>query len=283
MIGIGLRQPHYRQVLEAGQGGLGTAEFFEVHSENFFAPGGAARAVLRQVRERFPVSLHGVGLGLGNAHGISGRHLATLKQLVDETEPILVSEHVCWTAVSHGADQIVLNDLLPMPHTLEALGVLVSHIDQTQETLGRRILIENATAYLRFAGDEFDEMSFIAGAAKRSGCGILLDLNNLYINSVHFGFDPVAAFKRLPVEAVQQFHLAGHQATELALIDDHGSPVKGDVWDLYHAALQHFGPRPCLIEWDTAIPPLDVLLGEAAKAAALSLPKLPALELADVA
>ncbi len=267
-VGIGLRQPHYRAVGAAGAPAqaaavIAPASFVEVHSENFFGAGGAARALLEQVRTRWPVSLHGVGLGLGNAHGLDPAHLRALRELVDRIEPALVSEHVCWTAMP-GAH---FNDLLPLPYTRAALDVLVEHIDQTQQALGRRILIENASAYLRFVGEEMDELSFMAEAARRSGCGVLFDVNNLYVNSVNFGFDAAALLDRLPVECVEEMHLAGHCVTEECLIDDHGARVTPAVWALYDAALARFGATPTLIEWDTRVPPLAVLLGEAARAA----------------
>lgn len=257
--GIGLRQPHYRDFIESDLQALAPVDFLEVHSENFFSAGGAARSVLAQVRQRFPLSLHGVGLGLGNAHGLHIEHLQALKKLIDWIEPALVSEHVCWTA----SEDIVLNDLLPLPHTKQALKLLCSHIDQTQTLLKRQILIENATAYVRFKSDEMSEAEFVAQAALQTGCGILLDVNNLYINSVHFEFDPFAALLHFPRGSVKQIHLAGHLATGDGLIDDHGSRVAPAVWRLYQAALTHFGPVPTLIEWDTNIPPLAVLLKEA--------------------
>ena len=271
-VGLGLRHPHYRAFGQAagaapssGQSGaaegaaLNAVDFLEVHSENFFATGGAARAVLDAVRERWPLSLHGVGLGLGNARGLSEAHLNKLHTLVAAVQPALVSEHVCWTADAHAA----YNDLLPLPYTRSALDTLCAHIDQVQTLLKRPILIENATAYVQFAGDEFSEMGFIAEAVRRTGCGVLLDVNNLYINSMHFGFDALAALQELPVRAVGQFHVAGHLDTEDGLVDDHGSRARPAVWALYEAALRRFGAQPTLIEWDTNIPPLEVLLDEA--------------------
>lgn len=280
-VGLGLRQPHYRAFCQAAElaptahhaptpGASGNTEFtfppaalagvdfLEVHSENFFAPGGAARTVLDTVRQRWPVSLHGVGLGLGNARGLSAAHLAKLQALVAAVNPALVSEHVCWTADAHAA----YNDLLPLPYTRSALDTLCTHIDQVQAVLKRPILIENATAYVKFADDEFAEMDFIAAAVRRTGCGVLLDVNNLYINSVHFGFDAAAVLSALPAGAVRQFHVAGHLDTEDGLVDDHGSRARPAVWALYARALERFGAQPTLIEWDTDVPPLAVLLDE---------------------
>jgi uncharacterized protein (UPF0276 family) len=263
-VGVGLRQPHYRAFCE-GETACSAADFVEVHSENFFAQGGAARAVLASVRSDWPVSLHGVGLGLGNALGARAQHLAKLKALVDWIEPVLISEHVCWTADGAAA----YNDLLPLPHTREALSVLCDQIDQTQNALARSILIENATAYVRFAGDEMTEAAFLAEAHARTGCGILLDVNNLYINSRHFGFDPIAALDELPRGAVQQIHIAGHLETPDGLVDDHGSRAKPAVWALYQEAIARFGAAPTLIEWDTDVPALEVLMDEATTARGL--------------
>lgn len=265
-VGVGLRHPHYTAFEYADLTELAPAQFVEVHSENFFADGGAARALVRRVRERMPVSLHGVGLGLGNANGLRAPHLAKLKALVDEIEPALVSEHACWTAAAAGGSEIALNDLLPLPHTRHALNTLCSHIDEVQTLLKRRILVENTTAYVRFASDEMSEGQFLAAAAQRTGCGILLDLNNLHINAVHFGFDAARELAHLPPDVIGQMHLAGHLVTPDGLVDDHGSRVTPAVWQLYDAALRRFGALPTLIEWDTDIPALDVLLAEAATA-----------------
>ncbi len=270
-VGLGLRHAHYAAFCQAAAtspdpGASGPpndslrsqVDFLEVHSENFFAPGGAARAVLDTVRQRWPISLHGVGLGLGNAQGLDPAHLAKLRALVEDARPALVSEHVCWTADAAAT----YNDLLPLPYTRHALDALCGHINQVQDLLKRPILIENATAYVQFAGDEFSEMDFIARAVRRTGCGVLLDVNNLHINGVHFGFDAAAALGALPAEAVQQFHVAGHLETEDGLVDDHGSRTRPAVWSLYAQALERFGAQPTLIEWDTAVPALEVLLDE---------------------
>ncbi len=267
-VGVGLRHPHYTAFEYADMATLAPAQFVEVHSENFFTDGGAARALLRRIRERLPVSLHGVGLGLGNANGLRVSHLARLKALVEEIEPALVSEHACWTAAAVGGEQIALNDLLPLPHTRHALNTLCKHIDQVQMALKRSILIENTTAYVRFDGDEMSEGQFLAAVAQRTGCGILLDVNNLYINAVHFGFDAAQELTHLPAQVIGQIHLAGHLVTPDGLVDDHGSRVSPAVWRLYDEALRRFGARPTLIEWDTDIPALDVLLAEAATAQA---------------
>ena len=263
-VGIGLRARHYREVVTGGPQEVAPVGFLEVHSENFFAEGGAARTVLEQARQQFPVSLHGVGLGLGNAHGLSDTHLRKLRDLVQWVEPALVSEHVCWTALLQAdGTELAFNDLLPLPYTRETLDLLCAHIDQLQTFLGRRILIENATAYVQFAADEIHEIDFIAEAARRTGCGVLLDVNNLYVNSINHGFDAQAALARMPQGLVGEYHLAGHLHTDNGLIDDHGSRVPAPVWDLYRAALHQLGPAPTLIEWDTDVPALEVLVSEA--------------------
>ena len=262
--GIGWRHRHYREVLEQYAGVPSPIQFLEVHSENFFAEGGINLHLLEQAREHFPVSLHGVGLGLGNPHGINARHIEKLSALVKRIQPALVSEHVCWN--QYGA---VFNDLLPLPYTDAALNTLCEHIDQLQNRLQRKILIENASAYVQFSGDDYDEMSFMAQAAKRTGCGVLLDVNNLYVNAVNFDFDAPALLNNLPSTVVEEIHLAGHLVTEDGLIDDHGSRVCAGVWQLYQYALQRFGATPTLVEWDTDVPELKVLVDEAQRAADL--------------
>ncbi|HEU4622796.1 MAG TPA: DUF692 domain-containing protein [Burkholderiaceae bacterium] len=267
-VGIGLRHRHYQQAL-ADDASLGPVGFLEVHSENFFAAGGATRAVLERARARWPVSLHGVGLGLGNAHGLAPRHLDQLARLVEWCEPALVSEHVCWTASMTPQGEIAHNDLLPLPYTHEALETLCTHIDRVQNRLKRRIAIENASAYVKFTADEMPELMFVAEAARRTGCGVLLDLNNLHVNATNFGFDAVEALHALPRGVVDEIHLAGHLDADGVLIDDHGSRVRDSVWTLYTHALRRFGPVPTLIEWDTDVPELAVLVDEASRAADL--------------
>jgi uncharacterized protein (UPF0276 family) len=261
-VGIGLRARHYGEFLDSHP----QADWLEVHSENYFGDGGYDLHVLEHVRAQYPVSLHGVALSLGSADGVRAAHLAKLKRLVDRIEPALVSEHLCWAALGPRH----FNDLLPMPYTSEALGQVVSHVSQVQETLRRRILIENVSSYLQFRASGMTEFAFLAELAKRSGCAILLDVNNVFVNSVNHGFDPGQALLEIPKEAVGEIHLAGHLAAGELLIDDHGSRVAPQVWSLYETACRRFGPVPTLIEWDTSIPPLDILLDEAATAARLS-------------
>ncbi len=261
-VGIGLRASHYGEFLDSEP----QTDWLEVHSENYFGDGGYDLHVLEHVRSQYPISLHGVALSLGSADGVRAAHLAKLKRLVDRIEPALVSEHLCWAALGPRH----FNDLLPMPYTREALERVVSHVSQVQETLRRRILIENVSSYLQFRASEMSEFAFLAELAKRSGCGILLDVNNVFVNSVNHGFDPEQALLDIPKKAVGEIHLAGHSAAGELLIDDHGSRVVPQVWSLYETACRRFGQVPTLIEWDTSIPPLDILLDEAAMAARLS-------------
>ncbi|HKO87665.1 MAG TPA: DUF692 domain-containing protein [Burkholderiales bacterium] len=252
--GIGLRAAHYRDFLQ----GSPEAAWLEVHSENYFGDGGYDLHVLEQVRARYPLSLHGVGLSLGSADGLRETHLNKLKTLVDRMEPAFVSEHLCWGA--HGGQHF--NDLLPLPYTEEALALTCTRVDQVQNTLGRRILVENISTYLAYRASQ-DEFEFLAALSKRSGCGILLDINNIYVNAINHGFDAHCALDLIPIEAVSEMHLAGHSQGEDCLIDDHGSRVSEPVWKLYKAACERFGAVPTLIEWDTDVPALDVLLNEA--------------------
>jgi len=259
-VGIGLRQPHYREAFER-RPALG---FVEVHSENFFHEGGASLHALERAREAWPVSLHGVGLSLASADALAEGHLARLKRLVDRIEPALVSEHLCWG----GVGGVHFNDLLPFPYHRESLALLVERVERVQETLGRRILVENLSAYVEFRDSEMTETAFLAELARRSGCGLLLDVNNLYVNGANFGFDAQARLAELPGDAIGEIHLAGHHVGEDGLVDTHDARVAPAVWALYAAACRRFGPRPTLIEWDAQLPALDVLLDEAAQAAA---------------
>jgi uncharacterized protein (UPF0276 family) len=253
--GIGLRHAHYDAFMTAPP----AVDWVEVHSENYFGDGGYDLHVLETVRRDIPVSLHGVGLGLGSAAPLDVGHLARLRRLVERIDPAVVSEHLCWGATPHGA----LHDLLPMPLNAVSLNHLCARIEQVQDVLRRPILIENVSVYIRFRDDTLGENAFLAELARRTGCGVLLDVNNLYVNQCNHGEDALAAMAALPPHVVGEIHLAGHRATRAAVIDDHGSRVSPEVWSLYEAALQRFGATPTLIEWDTAIPPLDVLLDEA--------------------
>lgn len=254
-VGVGLRHPHYGDFLR----GVPPVDWIEVHSENYFGDGGLDLHVLDTVRRDLPVSLHGVGLGLGSAKAFDDTHLVKLQRLVERIEPVVVSEHLCWGAVPSRH----FNDLLPMPLTAEALALMCERVSYVQHLLRRPILVENVSTYLRFRDDQYSESAFLAELARRTGCGVLLDVNNLYVNQCNHGEDASTAIDTLPREVVGEIHLAGHLVTEHAVIDDHGSRVVPAVWTLYEHALTRFGPTPTLIEWDTAIPPLSVLIGEA--------------------
>ncbi len=259
--GIGLRGPHFDAFLD----GRPDTAWLEVHSENFFGNGGFDLHVLDHVRARYPLSLHGVGLSIGSADGLRAAHLDKLARLVDRVQPALVSEHLCWGAFGDRH----FNDLLPMPFTAEALATVSDRVDEAQTRLRRTILIENVSSYVQWRDSTLSESEFLAALVNRAGCGLLLDVNNVYVNACNHGFDATAAIDAIPLGSVHEIHLAGHLASGDVLIDDHGSTVAPVVWDLYEHALRRFGAVPTLIEWDTDVPPLADLLGEAAKAQAV--------------
>ncbi len=256
--GIGLRTPHVARVLHERP----PIAWLEVHSENYFADHGPAIVSLERVRSIYPLSLHGVGLSLGSADPIDFGHLRKLKRLIERVEPALVSEHVCWSGVNGRH----FNDLLPLPYTSEALDHLCHRVSQVQDALGRRILVENISAYFAFPESNIPEHEFLAALAERSGCGLLVDVNNIYVNSLNHGVDALAFIAAIAPDTVGELHLAGCDTSGEVAIDTHGAPVRPEVWSLYEAALDHFGPVPTLIEWDTDIPALEVLLDEAARA-----------------
>jgi uncharacterized protein (UPF0276 family) len=260
--GIGLRAPHVARVLAERP----PIAWLETHSENLFAAGGGFHHALRRIRADYPLSLHGVGLSLGSADELDRAHLRRLREIVDRYEPALVSEHLCWGAL----DGRHSNDLLPLPFTEEVLALLVSRIGQVQDALGREILVENISTYLRFEGGDYAEWDFVAAVVRRSGCALLCDVNNIHVNSVNHGFDPRAYLRALPRAAVKEIHLAGFTRKDglpvPLLIDSHSRRVDAAVWELYADAVALFGPVPTLIEWDQDIPQLEVLLDEAALA-----------------
>lgn len=272
-VGIGLRQPHYEAFL-ARRPALG---FVEVHSENFFADGGAALGVLDAVRAHYPVSLHGVGLSLGAAAGLDPWHLDRLARLVQRVQPARVSDHAAFARApaAPGGPVLHANDLLPIAFTQASLDVMVRNVGQVQERLGRSILVENVSAYLRYDdADQWPEADFLVALTRRSGCGLLLDVNNLMVNALNAqAADPVAAccafVDALPPGIVGEIHLAGYcdESDFGIVIDDHGSRVRDAVWDVYAHALRRLGGLPTLVEWDTDVPALEVLLGEATIAA----------------
>jgi len=256
VAGIGLRSPHVARVRAERP----PIAWFEVHSENYFVDGGPALAALDAIRAQYPISLHGVGLSLGSADALDPVHLARLKRLVARIEPAAVSEHLCWGRV----DGRHLNDLLPLPFTDEALALVCDRVDAVQTALRRPLLVENISAYLRFESDAMAEWDFVAAVARRSGCKLLFDVNNVYVNAVNHGFDPRAYLDAIPADAVAEIHLAGFDASGPCLIDTHGARVAPPVWALYRATIERFGPKPTLIEWDTDLPALEVLQDEAA-------------------
>lgn len=254
-----MRFPHHRVVLDERP----PVAWFEVHPENYMG-GGTPLMYLDAIRREYPLSLHGVGLSLGSADGVDVHHLSRLRRLIERVEPGLVSEHLSWSAIggTHFAD------LLPLPLTEEALAVVCRNVEVAQERLGRTILIENPSSYLRYRHSTIPEWEFIASVAARTGCGILCDVNNIYVSACNHGFDARRYLRSLPAERIGEIHLAGHTLRKFndgrsIRIDDHGSRVCREVWALYAEAVALFGRVATLIEWDTDVPPLAVLLEEA--------------------
>lgn len=261
--GVGLKPEHFRAVLEQ-RPDLG---FFEIHAENYMVDGGPFHHYLERIRVHYALSLHGVGLSIGGEAPLDESHLDRLAALIARYEPAEFSEHLAWS--SHGG--LFLNDLLPLPYTQQTLTRVCAHIDRVQERLGRRMLLENPATYVEFEASSLDELEFIGEVVRRTGCGLLLDVNNVHVSCVNHGRDPVAFIDALPLQAVMQIHLAGfHRDQDTAgaplLIDSHGAPVDQQVWDLYRHTLTRVGPLPTLIEWDNDVPALPVLLQEAARA-----------------
>jgi uncharacterized protein (UPF0276 family) len=255
--GIGLRFVHHEALL-AERPAVG---WIEAHTENYFHDGAAPRA-LERARANYPLSLHGVGLGLGSADGVDREHLTRVRNAIRRFEPALVSEHACWGQ----AGGEFFNDLLPLPYTEEAVGVLAAHVREAQDFLGVQLLIENVSAYVAFEHSRLAEWEFLSAVVEQSGCALLLDINNIYVSSINLGLDAHAFISGVPAASVREIHLAGHARNGSILIDDHGSAVCDEVWALYAAAIARLGPRPTLIEWDTDIPALSTLVAEAARA-----------------
>lgn len=259
--GIGLRAPHLSTVRATRP----AVAWFEVHAENYMG-GGPALSALEDIRRDYPIALHGVGLSLGSAQALDALHLARLRALVGRLEPVLVSEHLAWSVV----DGVYFNHLLPLPYTNESLVTVAQHVADVQDALGRRLLIENPSSYLCFADSSMSESEFLAELVRRTGCGLLCDVNNIHVTCSNFGEDPGAYLDALPADAVEEIHLAGHAENEAdgvrILIDDHGSRVADPVWRLYKRAVGRFAHAPALVEWDTNLPDLAILLEEAAKA-----------------
>jgi uncharacterized protein len=260
--GIGLRSLHHEAMVRERP----LIGWVEAHSENYFADGGFQLEQLAKVRELYPLSLHGVGLSLGSVDPLDTEHLRKLKRLIAWSGPALVSEHLSWGSF----DGAHLNDLLPLPYTEEALRHMIQRVGELQDFLGRQVLIENISSYLQFNGAQLPEWEFLAALARESGCGLLVDVNNIYVSACNHGFDPMHYLASIPRAPVQEIHLAGHTVSHHGggeiLIDTHSTPVCAAVWELYQFALRCFGPMPTLLEWDADIPALEVLVGEAHKA-----------------
>lgn len=254
-FGLGLRPPHYQDFLEREV----PVDFVEVISENFTVAGGRPCYVLDAIRERYPVALHGVSMSIGSADGLNHDYLLRLKGLADRVRPLWVSDHVCWT----GVDGFSSHDLLPLPYTEEAMTLVCANIRHAQDVLERPLVLENPSSYLSFADDEMTEWEFLAEMCRRSGCFLLLDVNNVYVSATNHGFDPIAYIEGIPRDRVRQMHLAGHSRNDHGLlIDTHDHPVPDKVWSLYNVACRRFGHVATLIERDDDIPPLDDLLAE---------------------
>ena len=264
-VGVGLRGPHIREVLATRP----AISWFEVHAENFFDNAPRTRE-LEAVRRDYPISLHGVGLSLGSAAGLCPDHLRRLTLLLGRIDPCLISEHLSWSTWGN----TYLNDLLPLAYTEEALAIVCRNVDIAQTAFARPILMENPSAYLRFRHSTMTEVDFLNEVARRTGCGLLCDINNVYVNSRNFGLDAGEYIRTICASAVSEIHLAGHCRTERdgkeLLIDDHGGPVAQPVWDLYAEARSRFGNVPALIEWDRQLPPLAILTQEARRAESIA-------------
>jgi uncharacterized protein (UPF0276 family) len=263
-VGVGFKAQHAEEVLEAPPE-LG---WLEVHPENYMVPGGPRHALLEAARERYPLSLHGVALSLGGAERPDREHLSALRALIDRHQPGLVSEHLAWSA----QDGVYFADLLPLPLNAETLDRLCRNIDEAQDFLGRRILIENPANYLALPGSDVPEPEFLTAAAQRTGCGLLVDVNNIYVSARNLGLDADAYLDALPADLIGEIHVAGHtqdEAEEGLLIDTHGSPVATEVWRLLVRLIVRSGPKPILVEWDSHVPSWPVLHGEVRKAQAV--------------
>jgi uncharacterized protein len=261
--GTGLKPEHAEDIF----GQPRQVDFFEIHAENYMGRGGPPHDLLRRIRADYPLSIHGVGLSIGGTAALDRGHLARLKRLIAVYQPALFSEHLAWS--TH--DGVFLNDLLPLPYNEISLAHVCAHVDQVQDSLGMKMLLENPSTYVAFGATTMTEIQFLSEVAQRTGCGLLLDVNNVHVSAVNHGFDATAYVDAFPMQHVGEFHLAGFaedRDSEGArlLIDDHGRPVSNVVWDLYCRALARICPAPTLIEWDNDVPPFDTLAGEVARA-----------------
>lgn len=259
LAGVGLKPQHFQSILSQES----NVNWFEIHAENYMSGGGPFHHYLQLIREKYPLSIHGVGLSLGSFDGVCKHQLSQLKSLVSRYEPALVSEHLSWSRFG----QHNLNDLLPMPYTTESLNVFIDNISQTQDVLGRQILVENPSSYFELNYNEYSEQEFLVMIARRAGCQLLLDVNNVYVSSKNHGFDAYQYINCIPTDLVGEIHLAGHSVHALlngeVRIDDHGSLVSDEVWHLFQYTLEKLGAKPTLIEWDTDVPLWDVLSAQA--------------------
>jgi uncharacterized protein len=253
-FGLGLRTPHYEAMLNEPH----DIDWLEVITDNYLVPGGKPLDYLERFRERYPLVMHGVSLSIGSTDALDFNYLADVRALADRIEPHWISDHLCWT----GVEGRNLHDLLPLPYTEEALASVVARVGRVQEALGRQILLENVSSYLTYRSSEMNEWEFLREVAQRADCAILLDINNIYVSSVNHGFDPLTYLHAIPKSRVRQFHLAGHSDLGGHLIDTHDHPIAPPVWDLYGAAVAHFGAVPTMIERDDNIPDLSELVAE---------------------
>ncbi len=262
-VGVGLKGEHYADVLSLRP----KLSFFEVHAENYMSEGGAHHRYLEEIANHYALSVHGVGLSLGSAEGVNPKHLERFKQVVERYNPVLVSEHLAWS-VQEGT---YLNDLLPLPFTKECMRILHDNISHVQDALGRQILIENPSSYVSFTESEYAEPDFLCELASRTDCGLLLDINNVYVSGSNMDWDPHTYLSVIPADLIGEVHLAGHTLKNVGegeiRIDDHGSEVCEGVWDLFRETIQRIGRKPTLIEWDSNIPPFHQLLAQANQAA----------------
>lgn len=266
--GLGLRVEHYEEIFA----GAPRVDWFEALSENYLVDGGRPLQNLARVRERWPVVLHGVSLSIGSVDPLDRTYLRRLRRLADAVQPAWVSDHLCWT----GVDGTNLHDLMPLPYTEEALGHVVERVRQVQDFLGRRILLENVSSYVAFHASQLSESQFLAEIARRADCLILLDVNNVHVSSHNHGFDARAWLEEIPVERVQQFHLAGHEHDGALIVDTHDAAIVDPVWHLYAHAVRRFGPVSTMIERDDRIPPLAELVAELDRAREIAAPILQA-------
>ncbi|MCJ9430353.1 DUF692 domain-containing protein [Kordiimonas marina] len=258
-VGVGLKSQHYQDVLQTSP----ALTFFEVHAENYMVPGGAHRRYLDAISDKYALSLHGVGMSLGSAEGLDEAHVRRFRALVEDYRPWLISEHLAWSR----RGDTYLNDLLPLPLNAESLEIVTRNVSHLQDAIGRRVLVENPSAYLSFETTDIPEVEFLSALADRTGCGLLLDVNNVFVSATNMGWDAAAYLDAVPTAAVGEIHLAGHALKDIdgvpLRIDDHGSRVAEDVWELYRHTIARLGARPTLIEWDTNVPSLATLVSEA--------------------